>query len=394
MATRDDIDAAVKAGVLSEEAAGNLTSFLGSKLPGGGKDGGPSPSQLLGEEPLRFIRNFHDIFLAIGLAALAIGLAVGVGAIMGEQLNALSNADEANVIRKFVWPTAGLLAGCAIIMWLLAEYFARHKRLFFPAIVICIAFVSFAYFSGLFAYAGLVGATLEELSFDGTDWDGVPWQLRALPIVLTGLSFFASSLFYLRFRLPFAMGAVGLSGASLFLAALFTIDPSIVANNMALVVFGLGVALFLLGMAFDVRDPSRITRFSDNGFWLHLAAAPFLLWGAPLLIFGFEDFEDLYTPEGSVIILSVLAVFALISLLVNRRALVVSGMVSTGIAMSILFREAGLGAAGLVAATLLALGGVVVLLGASWHGLRGILIKPLPKTGVIARIFPPETADG
>ena len=62
----DDLDAASAAGILSDAQARDLSAFLDSRR------GPDSPS---GEEELRFIRNFHDVFLSIGLVMLGIGLA-------------------------------------------------------------------------------------------------------------------------------------------------------------------------------------------------------------------------------------------------------------------------------------------------------------------------------
>ena len=40
--------------------------------------------------------------------------------------------------------------------------------------------------------------------------------------------------------------------------------------------------------------------------------------------------------------------------------------------------------------TLLLLGAAMVLLGGGWHGVRRAIVAPFPKTGLIARIIPPE----
>lgn len=395
MATRDDLNAAVAAGVISQEAADNLAAFWGSKLGEGSRAPAVASAATgpLDEEPLRFIRNFHDIFLAIGLGIFAIGLSLGVAEFVDGR-SYIDADDDLAAFRTFSAIMAGLLAGCAAVMWGLGEYFARAKRLFFPAIVICIAFVGFIYTAGLFAYGAVIGQVIDNLGPEFEDWRDLSVPLRLAPVVISGVLVAALAAFYIRFRLPFSMGLLGLSLTGFVVAVLFTLYPPLVDALGRVLIFLIGVSVFALGMAFDMRDTARETRFSDNGFWLHLMAAPFLLWGAQLLIFGFTTFQDAYSPGGAVVTLVVIFLFALISLLVNRRALVVSGLVTAGIAMSIILREAGLGAAGLGAATLLALGGLVVVLGASWRSLRAVLIAPFPKTGVIARLIPPQTVDG
>ena len=71
MADRSALEAAAAAGVINAAQVAPLYDFLSSRAAGVAI----APS---GEEDLRFIRNFHDVFLAIGIALLAVGLAIGV----------------------------------------------------------------------------------------------------------------------------------------------------------------------------------------------------------------------------------------------------------------------------------------------------------------------------
>ena len=71
MAERGDLEAAAQAGVISAAQVEPLLVFL---------DGRRQPAPTGGEEDLRFIRNFHDVFLAIGIVLFAAGMAIGIGA--------------------------------------------------------------------------------------------------------------------------------------------------------------------------------------------------------------------------------------------------------------------------------------------------------------------------
>ena len=71
MADRSALEAAASAGVINTEQVGPLYDFLVSHAAG------VKPAS--GEEDLRFIRNFHDVFLAIGIVLFACGLAVAIG---------------------------------------------------------------------------------------------------------------------------------------------------------------------------------------------------------------------------------------------------------------------------------------------------------------------------
>ncbi|MEP3073981.1 MAG: hypothetical protein ABJQ26_14410, partial [Maricaulis sp.] len=90
--------------------------------------------------------------------------------------------------------------------------------------------------------------------------------------------------------------------------------------------------------------------------------------------------------------LVVIGLFALVSLLINRRALIVSGLVTAGVSIGVIVNSTDLGAGVVVAVTLLVLGGIVVLLGAAWNPVRRILLLPIPQDGPLGRIFPPVSA--
>jgi hypothetical protein len=164
-----------------------------------------------------------------------------------------------------------------------------------------------------------------------------------------------------------------------------------------------GLALFTAGVAFDVRDPARATRLSDNGFWLHMAAAPFILNGAlgciaSIIAPGAWSGVAALTAEGKGATLAaanlVIVVFlGLVSLLINRRALIVSALLTAGISVGVLLNSAGLSAASLAAGTLLTLGAFVLVLGAGWHKARALLLRRVPRSGLMARVFPPEVLE-
>mgnify|MGYP001572254117 CR=1 FL=1 len=74
MAQRTDLDAAAAAGIIGAEQVQPLHDFLAARVSAPAKI-----AALPGEEDLRFIRNFHDVFLAIGIILFAVGLAIGIG---------------------------------------------------------------------------------------------------------------------------------------------------------------------------------------------------------------------------------------------------------------------------------------------------------------------------
>ena len=65
MFDKSDIRAAVEGGAISDEAAKRLEAFLKARN---------DPDRMLDPENLRFLSNFNDIFLTIGIVILMTGL--------------------------------------------------------------------------------------------------------------------------------------------------------------------------------------------------------------------------------------------------------------------------------------------------------------------------------
>lgn len=388
MADRSALEAAAAAGIIRSEQVAPLYQFLST--------GGVAPA-LTGEEDLRFIRNFHDVFLAIGIALLAVGLGVGIG---------VFSAGAPDVVRGFFW--AGLLCiGAGAVMWVLGELFARRRRLFLPAIAIVLAMTAFIVIGVGLLYAGVVAVGDARLGdVDG----GVPRELRIGFLLAAAFAFVTPATFYARFRLPFSMGMAGGGVAFFVIAAVLIYAWDAAQNLLPVLALILGLLLFAAGVWFDARDPSRVSRYSDNGFWLHFAAAPLILGGAFGLIgqaFGASGAAAMggaghlvasaASESGNAVAQSavtLLVVFALgfVSLLINRRVLIVSALLTTGVAIGVILNEFGLGAGALAASVLVVLGGFVLILGAGWHGVRRALLGWVKPGGAWARIFPPESA--
>ncbi len=349
-----------------------------------------SPS---GEEELRFIRNFHDIFLSIGLLMFAAGLGIVSALVLKEIVG-----DDPQDWRSAARLAAGIAFADAAIMWILAEFFARSRRLFLPSIVILLTFVWFIAVGVFTLYVAQFGS--EEFNDPGDAME----QLKLLPLVLSGAVTAAIYLFYLRSKLPFAMGFGALGLASVGVSAFVYQYPDAFLENTTALQLASGLFMFVLGVFFDARDPERRTRLSDNGFWLHFFAAPLIFASVLNFATGGGMFaRELHEATGgpannetvtAAVTLIVVVTFAIVSLLINRRALLVAGLISAAVAIGVLVSKTGLDGAWTAALTLLLLGGAMVLLGGGWHAARRVLVAPFPKTGLIARIVPPEPRKG
>ncbi|MGQ0531600.1 MAG: hypothetical protein ACT4OF_02785 [Caulobacteraceae bacterium] len=390
MADRGALEAAAAAGVIRPEQVGPLHDFLTFRA----SSLAAAPS---GEEDLRFIRNFHDVFLAIGIVLLAVGLTIAIGVYV--EGSGVSDPGQGAVL------TGALFAGAGGVLWLLGELFARRRRLFLPAIAIVCSLTLFLVIAVALLYTGV----LLGRGFDETNWDlsSMPPELRIGILAASAFAFITPFAFYLRFRLPFSLGLAGGGAAFFFIVAAMTANLELTMQVLPGLYLVLGLLLFLAAVAFDARDPTHTTRFSDNGFWLHFAAAPLILNGAFGLI-GLMFGNEISTASPSAglvqsasggavgataqaaLTLVVVALLGFVSLLINRRVLIVSALITTGVAIGILMNAAGLGAGALAASTLIVLGAFVLILGASWRSARRALLGWVKPDGAWARIFPPE----
>ena len=361
---RDQLRAAVEADVISADQASRLEAMFR-------KD----DSRLIEGEPLRFLSNLNDVFLSIGIIILLVGSAAALSILTFGQT---SFADYAPMI----------LLPLAVFAWGLSEYFCKRRRLLLPSIVLSIfwtvsigvavltIFVWNAIEDGTVQIAGNFASGL-----DGPDADEVIFgaiESSRMSVVMGLLaSAGAALLYYIRFRLPFSQ--------FLIMMSLSLIAVYLLPGYGTLLFTGIGT--LLLGIYFDARDPDRASRLSDNAFWLHVAAAPQIVYGLRGIMESSFGANSTMVHVGLV---SALAAIALISLALNRRALIISGLLTFGWAIWNLFQAFGDSIFMRFAGPLLLIGLLIVLLGSGWKTARRILLFGVPATGLTSRIFPKE----
>jgi hypothetical protein len=302
------------------------------------------------DEKFRLIGGFNDVFVAIGLLLLIGGLYTLAGV--------LGLPDALSITS-------------AVIAWGLSEVFCRRLRLALPSIMLAMMFtVSFT----LVIVLNLFGtATLDRLRV-------TPGGVGATVMAIIGGAIVLSALLhYWRFRVPFAALLIGVGALVLFYAGVVALVSFDRAREFFLVVlFASGLGVFAVAMVFDVTDPERVTRRSDVGFWLHLLAAPLLVH--PVLTWGAGGL-GLSGNAWAAVTLLLFGAIGVVALLIDRRAMLVSGLISAGAAISLLIGQATSHpfAASLTGPlTLLALAGVVLALSAFWRSLRARLMRLLP----------------
>ena len=383
MFDRTDIRAAVEAGAISDDAAKRFEAFLKARN---------DPERMLDPENLRFLSNFIDVFLTIGIAVLMTGLgflsAIAVTNLLGfsgvEPGSLAEVRDMTDRLRLVI-----TLAPAPVIVgaWLLAEYFCAKRRLLLPSMALAVAITWGAAVSG----AGVASFSVDPVATAiQLERSMNPWE------IVTGISYagfaaaaIAAGAIFWRFRLPFSLFLLAGAGAGLLYTAVAQLAGiGQVGSGLAMLVVGL--ATLGVAIAFDMKDPTRSTRSSDHAFWLHMAAAPQIILGMRGLLLG-SGFAPASMADATVMLV-VLVAFALLSLALNRRALIVSGLVTFATALWVLVNELGGGGVNTLMLTALIIGGAIVLLGGGWRTARRAILKLFPQEGTLGRIFPPEPA--
>jgi len=363
MFDRSDIQAAIEAGALSNDQAARFTAFLKARN---------DPERMLDPENLRFLSNFNDVFLTIGIAVLMTGITF------------LSSQVFLNIFGEDQMKMAILLIPVPVLAsaWALAEYFCGRRRLLLPSMALSFVIVYSA--AAIVAVAFMPNGQSDNLFSD--DFGN---QIASVAFAGFGAAAAAALAVFFRFRLPFSLFLLALSVAGLFYTAIARFaDGDLIFGGVATLTVGL--ATLAAAIIFDMRDPLRASRNSDNAFWLHMAAAPQIMFGLRGLILGSG-----FAPAGmadAAIMLSVLIAFGLLSLALNRRALIVSGLLSFAASLWVLVDKVGGGGLNTVMLTALIVGASIVLLGGGWKTARRGILKLIPSGGVSGRIFPPEPA--
>jgi hypothetical protein len=362
MLLRDhDLDAAVAEGIVTSDQAAALREFAQKRER--------ERSILEGhEERFRFMRGFNDFFFAIGVVLLAGGITYFVG---------LSKPG---------------MAIAAALMWALAELLVGRMRLVLPGIVLAGLFVLFVFIAvptdGVFGTSPRPPASPRG--------NGIINHVRMLaggaPLAVVSKAFVAAAAagaFYARFRFPFALLPLGASlVAAVLVAATRVVPENATALLQSLVLLACGLGVFSAAMWFDVSDRERQTRRADSAFWLHLLAAPLIVHSLIALV---TDNVTAMTPAVATTIFLIIAALAVIAVIIDRRALLVSALTYLGIVIGYALTRAS-GAlpanhASIVAATLVVLGSLIVCLGVAWMPLRRALIGRL-SPALVSRLPP------
>lgn len=319
MYSEEELASAVESGVMTEATAQAFRTHVAQLRDGPAVD----------EERFRLVTGFNDIFVVIASSLLLASVAAIGGTVA-------------------IWFGA---LGVVVVSWGLAEFFVRRRRMALPAIVLVVTFVG----------------SLVAVGFNYVDNGIAGWVVGGVAAMI------GAWLHWIRFRVPItiALGVAAVLGA--IAALLLVVVPDARSWTTAITLVA-GVVVFVLALRWDASDPLRQTRKSDVAFWLHLLAAPLLVRA----VFGALDVSQGQTTLGSaLVVVALYVVIALVSLAIDRRALMVAALSYVLYTFSALLSQYGVVSLGF-AITALAMGSALLLLSAFWHRSRILVLKCLP----------------
>ncbi len=270
-----------------------------------------------GEEPLKLIRSFGDVFITLGVVLLVVAI------------NMIGLSGYAYMI-----PVVGFVV--------VAEWLVRVRRLALPGIAILLAILYFVN---------------KSIAFDHEN--ATAFGLGILAIT--------SLLFYLRYKMPFSLLPLATC-----LVAIALIQIGVDAIEQPLVFLGLGLVVFVIAMLFDIRDTQRKSHLSDSAFWLHLLASPLIVHGAMVSLL-FSQPGWLQAIDKEIIIIVFFLVFLALALLLDRRAMLVSTQLYMIYALTQVFEGQLNSTQNVLIYVLITIGLVVIFFGTYWYKTRSLL---------------------
>ena len=317
MYTNDDLNKGVKKGIFTQDAVNEFKDYI--------------IHEKNDEENFHLYTGFNDVFVVISSLLLLISAGMLADSI---------NHQFAMIVT-------------AIISWGLSEFFIIRRKMHVPGIMLLFSFVGSIFMlfyhtheiepiNVVFTYVLALGATYAH------------WKRFAIPITI-------------------AMGAV--ISIVFFLVLLFD-QVQILKTYIAFILFTMGILVFILAMYWDMKDRERTTSTSDVALWLHLLASPLIIHS---LFLGIGIFENKIHLMAIIAILLSYLFLSTISLIIDRRALMISSLLYVIYALKSLFSQYGFDGYGLsMGGTIIGLG--LLFLTTYWTILRAKVVHKLPQS--------------
>lgn len=322
MYTNEDLDTAITEGIFTKESVSTFRNKIASLKNTPSAD----------EENFKLITGFNDIYVVIACALLLISASWALRA-FNESLALLSSP---------------------ILSWGLAEFFVLKRKMALPAIVLLLTFVG-----GIF--------NLGTHFFQGTG--------ESIIVATSALSAVATYAHWQRFRVPVTIAVGTVVIIALIVSSLLMIEPKL--NEWTpLIICVSGILTFLFAMRWDASDRRRTSHHSDVAFWLHLISAPLIVHPVFSNLSMNSGNESLY---GIVIVITLYLLMTVISLIIDRRAFMISSLAYVLYAISDFLDTFGAIDYGF-AITGTIISSALLLLSAFWRPSRVLLLSILPSS--------------
>jgi len=322
MYTDDDLQQAVEKGTFTASAVEQFQADIRQR----------NNTHFADEEDFKLLSSFNDIFVVIACVLLLLSAAW--------------------VVQESSAALAGL--SVAALSWGLAEFFVLKRKMALPAIFLLVSFVG-----SVFAAVVCLFDTPSEQVF----------------MLAASAGSIAAWLHWKRFKVPITVAAGAMSAAVFVGALLVSVFPVLQAYLMPLMFIG-GVAIFYIAMRWDSADLKRVSGKSDVAFWLHLTAAPLIVHP---VFSSLGIFEGNQSAMSLAMVLGLYLVLTLVSLVIDRRAFMVSSLIYVLAALTDLLNTFGL-AGDSFAYVGVVIGFSLLLLSGFWHKVRCRLVMCLPKS--------------
>ncbi|MDP8998180.1 MAG: hypothetical protein M3O03_14435 [Pseudomonadota bacterium] len=326
-----DLKRAVAAGVVDGGTADRLVAYVMVTPAGDAAD----------DERLRLITGFNDIFVGIGLT-LFFGALFFVGGL---------------------WA----YAVAPVAAWGLSELFTRRMRMALPSIMLLV----------IFTWTVFLGC-LNFMPRNGTNYTGFTWLTNHDPVYFAlsaTVTLLAVGLHWWRFHVPITVAAGVAAAVGALMGGLAAMSGDSFQNLALYVLLILGLCTFGLAMYFDMQDRLRRTQLADRAFWLHMLAAPMIIH--PLM----ASLRNL-GGGGAASTFLLFALVALVALVIDRRALLVSSLgylIATFGSLATAFGGSEWSLQNLASGWgVLMVGVLVLLLSVAWRPLRARLVSLFP----------------
>lgn len=378
------LDRAVSAGILDAAQRDALVALATSESSPSVRKPEAAPPSV--DDQMRLVGGGNDIFVTVGIVLLFSGALFALQAVLPSNSMVL----------------AGLLAAAS---WAVAEIVTRQKRMRLSSTLLALVFSAsvFALLSDFIsARFGLSGG-INPISLFALRDDAVP-----IGLIMAGGLIAAVAIYFLRFKVPVlaAVVAVAATGLAFFAATLVTYDRMVsgaiaapgaeqlaeVLSTALVIPLICGVVIFAVAVALDLHDRERQTVWSDCAFWLHVVSAPLLVHPLFILTTGQEGFTGGIEPvAGAGLLLGLMmAAFVLVALAIDRRSLLAPTLAYFGSIGIYYLINGAANTTGIppFALILVSIGALVILFGAGWQRIRGLIIRPLLPTSLLNRLPP------